>query len=496
MDHVAPALKAPLAAWLRLVFVATSADDLRAWRSALHAGRRQPKASILMGELGLGPPRPLWDPVSANPDARCCPCGVGVASGRMQPARPGKGGWVPDLTEQGIHPNPGPEFLLRSRAARRARARAKARRRKEKLAERRSQPLPARRPVAARTQDGRERLLQELHLFLSTRGGLGLHQLLDRDPLDVAAINKILVLFGQSLWTSLRPYGQYAETINAVVAKRPLLRRQLGAAWDLAHSWLAMEPGGHHTAMPRPVLSALVVLALLWGWPRVGSLLALGYTAILRSGELLGARRRDLVLPRDVGAYVSYILVIIRDPKTMLTGARIQSSRVEPRDVVGLVDAVYGDAAGGEFLWPASPATFRNRFRGLCGYLGVPTASDTNGAGGGDQDGRGLDLGSLRAGAATQLWLDTEDPVLVQRRGRWACSRTMNIYLQEVAATTFFPQLPREVRDSIATLARWAPAVVDQATKWLQQGVPPRDWPTLWPQALAQCNRPKTNMPC
>jgi hypothetical protein len=40
----------------------------------------------------------------------------------------------------------------------------------------------------------------------------------------------------------------------------------------------------------------------------------------------------------------------------------------------------------------------------------------------------------------------TEDTELVKRRGRWLAHRTMEIYLQEVNATVFFPRLSPKVK--------------------------------------------------
>ena len=48
---------------------------------------------------------------------------------------------------------------------------------------------------------------------------------------------------------------------------------------------------------------------------------------------------------------------------------------------------------------------------------------------------------SLRPGGATHLLLVTEDPELCRRRGRWLSSRVMEIYLQEVIATTYVQKL-------------------------------------------------------
>lgn len=54
----------------------------------------------------------------------------------------------------------------------------------------------------------------------------------------------------------------------------------------------------------------------------------------------------------------------------------------------------------------------------------------------------GLELGGERAGGATDLWLSCEDATFVHQRGRWTNSKVMQIYLQELAATTFVSKIP------------------------------------------------------
>lgn len=71
------------------------------------------------------------------------------------------------------------------------------------------------------------------------------------------------------------------------------------SAWDLAFQWLDQEPPGHHLALRGVCSSALVGLALLWGWLRVAALLAAGRCALLRPAEFVLARRRELVLLED-----------------------------------------------------------------------------------------------------------------------------------------------------------------------------------------------------
>lgn len=80
---------------------------------------------------------------------------------------------------------------------------------------------------------------------------------------DADFISEALVAYGKDMYNSGKAYSRYSETINAVTAKRPGLRRQLAAAWDLAVSWVVDEPHQHDPALP---LSLMLAISALWGW--------------------------------------------------------------------------------------------------------------------------------------------------------------------------------------------------------------------------------------
>ena len=238
--------------------------------------------------------------------------------------------------------------------------------------------------------------------------------------------------------------------MNAVAGLDSLIKRSLTGAWDLAYTWVEAEPGRHHLPMPLPVMAAMISLALVKGWLRIASLLGIGWAGLLRPAEFLNAERRHLVLPRDVLFTVPYLLVMIPFPKTRRSAARYQSARVDPSDIVGLADAVFGKMSPSSPLWPASGGTFRTRFATLCADLGLPFDRTTRAEG--FEAGEVLDLGSLRTGGATEMWQRTENAPLVQQRGRWMSVRNMNIYLQELSSTTFLSRLAGESRTAVAEL--------------------------------------------
>ncbi|CAE6928727.1 unnamed protein product [Symbiodinium sp. CCMP2592] len=109
------------------------------------------------------------------------------------------------------------------------------------------------RPVLERTSKNRVFLFGLFAQWLITCGLL-LEDLLDIRKADAETVNLWLVSYGRQLFESGRLYCHYAETMNGIVSRKPILKRSLQAAWDLAFSWMALEPSMHHVAMPAVVL--------------------------------------------------------------------------------------------------------------------------------------------------------------------------------------------------------------------------------------------------
>ena len=102
---------------------------------------------------------------------------------------------------------------------------------------------------------------------------------------DAGTVNLWLVSYGRQLFESGRRYWHHSETINGLAARKPILKRSLQAAWDLAFSWMALEPTRHHVAMPAVILLGMLTTCLLWGWVKEAGLFALSWGGLLRIGE-------------------------------------------------------------------------------------------------------------------------------------------------------------------------------------------------------------------
>ena len=332
--------------------------------------------------------------------------------------------------------------------------------------------LVASRVVRPETRVNRENLLRDFQVWLYEDQGISLSSLLTAKPPDAEEICRVLVEYGKQMFAAGRAYGKYAETINAIGAARPFVKKHLSQAWDLAFAWLADEPGQHHPALPLSVLLSMTSIALMWGWVFEAGAICLAWCGILRIGEVLLAQRRDLILPCDSMPGIHFILLKIKLPKTRGRSAKHQAAKIDACDIVELLSAIYADLPPDAPLWPFSASTLRKRFNSLLEALNLDTKRTI--------DGRPFGLGSLRAGGATHLLLETENPDLVRRRGRWLAHRTMEIYLQEVLVTTFTSKLQAPTRDKIYVLASVFPKVAVKAILFLRSAIPTQVWYQLF----------------
>lgn len=328
------------------------------------------------------------------------------------------------------------------------------------------------RAVKPKTREQREIYLERFRSWLWNERGLSFKFLIEQKPADPERIASLLVEYGRELFHAGKAYGIFSETINAVAVQRPLIRKQLTQAWDLAFAWLADEPHVHHPALPLSVMCGLVTVALTWGWPYEAAIIMLTWAGLLRIGEVLSAFRKDLILPLDAAPGTSFMLLVIRAPKTRGRSAKHQAARVDQTDIIRYLTAMYGKSPKDTKLWPYSASTLRKRFQKLLTALYLPTTKTTNC--------RPFDLGSLRPGGATWLLHQVEDAALVQRRGRWLSARVMEIYLQESFVSTFIRGLDPKTRTRIELCSGAFATTLERAISFLDSGIPPGAWFSLY----------------
>ena len=95
---------------------------------------------------------------------------------------------------------------------------------------------------------------------------------------------------------------------------------------------------------------------------------------------------------------------------------------------------------------------------------------------------KAIDLGAFRAGGATWIIQSTEGGDLLQRRGRWANRKMIEIYVQEVSAILFLKKVPDATRERILALAGSFPALLQKALEFEAASIPTTAWYVLLSQ--------------
>lgn len=333
------------------------------------------------------------------------------------------------------------------------------------------EPIPTGRLVLAQTADRRDKFLRDFFSWCEEES-IDAAELFEWHQLYIDDINLILERYGRLLYHAGRPYAHYAETINAVTSWKPALRRMLQGAWTFGFSWSKHEPSSHHVAMPGSVALAIMSASLMWGWLRFAGVIALMWAGLLRPGEFLNALRSDLLLPSDGDKTLPFGLLAIRDPKSRHSHARHQSAKIDMSDMLCLVELSMSQLQPHQRLWPYSGSTLRARLKSVLHALSLPT-SNVDGL-------KALELASIRAGSTTWIMQTTESPDLLQRRGRWANRKMMDIYVQEISALVYLQKIDPRTKDKVLQISESFPAVLARAQQYVSAQVPTRTWATLF----------------
>ena len=269
----------------------------------------------------------------------------------------------------------------------------------------------------------------------------------------------MLADYGQHLWSNDGSQGDLAETLNHIAKVFRWVRGQLGTAWDVRTAWQVTEPGENRAPVPPRLVLALVTLFVVWEWWEVAALIALGFEAALRPGDLLHLTRADLRFAREHGGLTQALFVVLRHAKTReLRGARWQHVRVCCPTVISLLDRVFGTRPPGVLLFSCAGShavrgrQLSARFAAGLAVLGVPYGQH-----------HGYTLGGLRAGGITAFFEETQDIQLTRWRGRWDSMRSLEHYVQELASHEAFARIDPTSRRKIFRLAELLPALLMEA---------------------------------
>lgn len=258
--------------------------------------------------------------------------------------------------------------------------------------------------------------------------------------------------FGNAQFRSGAPMYLFRHLVVHLQQLFPADRWVLTGAWDLLARWEVIEPVSHRPPVPRVLFNALVSLSLSWGWVRWAALTSLAFFGLMRLGEPLRARRRDLVLPEEAGLAGKVCFLRVGRPKPGRRGrGRVQHTRISDAATVDLVKVAFGDLDADDLLYPCSAGAYRRRWDALLSALGVGRETK-------------ITPGGLRGGGATNLYHQSTPIQDLQWLMRLRQLATLEHYLQEVAATNVLQELKPQVRRKIMACSNMLPFLLRSLT--------------------------------
>eukprot|EP00438_Fugacium_kawagutii_P014252 Skav203509 [mRNA] locus=scaffold1752:8350:9882:+ [translate_table: standard] len=250
---------------------------------------------------------------------------------------------------------------------------------------------------------------------------------------------KILAAYGTVCYDGGMPLHYYRQLLAHMQRVFLQLRPFMTAAWEMVSKWELLQPTQHRPPLPEPLLHAMATLGFAWQWKRWTAVLLGCFYAVMRIGEFLRARRRDILTPRDVLSDEQVIYLKIPLPKTRRRGAAVQYATIDEKLVVQTLCFIWDQLQPTDFLYPGTPGAFRSRWEAALRHIGVGKEHK-------------LTPGSLRGGgavAAHKRGMQIND---LMWRMRLQHQRTLSFYLQETTAVSILPALTDDVRQRLQLL--------------------------------------------
>ena len=314
------------------------------------------------------------------------------------------------------------------------------------------------RPIGKEEKQRRQKALNEFADWVWGTFAASLEKVFS---LGAPAVNEVLVQYAQAKYQAGKPLGSLRQAVLAVVDEQRDWRWRMGKAWDAVRVWQDLVPTFHHRPMPQQLLLAMACLALCWEWDDVALILLVGFAAMLRRGEAMALRVRNFIFGDwhlALEALRGVFFVQIESPKMRRKGARLEHVRLCEAGLAKFAKVLLQGRETNDLILGVAASVATKLFLTLATFFGVSTV-----------DGCGVSWASLRGGGATHRYLIGQLLDDIRWDGRWGVFKTLDHYIQEVAAVTLLTELPRGSQERIRLFAGMAPDMLSAAIHRLQR---------------------------
>ena len=222
--------------------------------------------------------------------------------------------------------------------------------------------------------------------------------------------------------------------LSGVKRLYPRVRKELAISQQWYNNWCREHTPRRATPLTWELIQAFCGVCLRLRWPRLTTLLLIGFVFFLRTGEMLALRSGDIFCSQDDGS----IIVRLASSKTS-PSAQQSLAHFDARFAL-LLQWLLSHFGHDEALWPYSASHFRHCFSHLCGFFELQHLQ--------------LVPYSIRRGGATYFYTKSDGLDAVMIRGRWKDQQTARIYLDDARATLVRLTIPQHLKPLILLFRR------------------------------------------
>ena len=218
----------------------------------------------------------------------------------------------------------------------------------------------------------------------------------------------------------------------------PFTKRLIPSAWRLFRTWRKLESPNRAPPLTKFIIYSVANYAIMHNDSVFGSLILLGFFALLRTGEILNLKPCNCLLSKERG------LLTLEFTKTGKRDAATESVVFEDEfTLLALHECLIlrkGQGLSAVPIWTTSAANFRNKFAFYMRRFNLEQHA--------------FRPYSLRRGGATAIFQETGSMELALLKGRWQSVRVAKISLTD--GLSFLPGLSFTPK-ARALLQQWKP---------------------------------------
>ena len=242
----------------------------------------------------------------------------------------------------------------------------------------------------------------------------------------------------QQRWEAGDAIHQVSDALCAIHHYEPWTRRHIPESWKIFAIWRKLESPDRAPPLTQQIVDAWIMYCIAHCNLEFASMLALGFYGLLRTGECLQVRPKDLLIGSDNG------VISLAETKSGLRNAAKETVSVQSDLALEVLRATIKQKRSLQMdrvpIWSKSAQCFRNTFAHHIKRFNLETHR--------------FRPYSLRRGGATALFQRTGSMEAALLKGRWASTKVAKIYLAD--GLSFLPGLrfSAKARDM---LAEWSP---------------------------------------